>query len=179
LHLPAQVRNAIYEYALGGKTINIDYETYRTVYKGNKLRKVTPVFEYHCTVYDKKPMNPFGKVDQPYLKSYSSFTPLNNICRQLYQETAVLPYKLNLICFGSHNIMFNFLFMEKRLARQHLNALTQMVLPDTLPGSNMLGSLPNLEKVFFANEQDGSTPRDWYYVVRQEGEVPKLQRRRK
>jgi hypothetical protein len=179
LCLPAQVRNTIYEYALGGKTILIDYETYRNTYKGNKLRISTPIFKYHCTVYDKKPFNPFGKVKLPYLKSCLSFTPLNNVCRQLYRETAVLPYKLNLICFGSHNIMFNFLFREQRLARQHREALTQMVLPDGLPGSNMVGCLPNLERVFLADDQDGNRQGDWYYVVRQEGEVPKLQRRRK
>jgi hypothetical protein len=176
LRLPGEVRNAIYEYALGGKTIHIDYETYRTIHKSNKIQTVTPVFKYHCTVYDKKPTNPFNAASQPYRKFSTSFTPLNNVCRQLYQETAILPYNLNLICFGSHNIMFNFLFMEKRLSRQQLDAFTQLMLPDELPGSNMLGLLRNLEKVYLAVDQGGKA-KGWFVVVGQEGGKPKLQRK--
>jgi hypothetical protein len=175
LRLPGEIRNAIYEYALGGKTIHIDYETYRTT-KSNKIHEVTPVFKYYCTVYDKKPTNPFNAASQPYRKSTTSFTPLNNVCRQLYQETAVLPYKLNMICFGSHNIMFNFLFMEKRLSRQQLDAFTQLMVPDELPGSNMLGLLRNLGKMYLAVDQTGKA-KGWFVVVRQEGEKPKLQRK--
>jgi hypothetical protein len=223
LRLPGEVRNTIYQYALGGKTINIQYETYRTTYKFDKVQKVTPVFKYHwyvtaceglqgdvlvrfatlvaiypkspaalfpkdrehtltlyraicSTVYHKKPANPFSGVSQPYKKVSTSFTPLNNICRQLYHETAALPYKLNMFGFDSHNIMFNFLVMEKRLSRQQLEAITQIVLPNEVPGSNMLGLLRSLEKVWCADDENGKA-KGWHYVVRQEGEKPKLQRK--
>jgi hypothetical protein len=172
LRLPSHVRKAIYEYALGSKTVNIEYETYRRTYKTNKVQKSTPVFKYHCTVYEQKRMNPFGAKTY---ESSSGFTLLNNICRALYQETAVMPY-LNLICFGTHNIMFNFLFMEKRLSREQLDAFNQILLRNELPGSNMLGFLPNLEKVYLADDHNGKA-KGWYYVTRKEGEEPKLQRK--
>ncbi|KAF1939089.1 hypothetical protein EJ02DRAFT_382413 [Clathrospora elynae] len=175
LQLPEQVRTLVYEYALGGKTINIGFETYRTTYKSNRPKQpqtVDPIFKYHCTVFNTK-TNPFRATALPYIKMSTGFTPLNNICRQLYKETATLPYKLNFLSFASQNIMFNFLCMEKRLSRQQLDAITQLVLPDALPGSNVLSSLRNLERVYLAFDIDN---RGWYRVVRQEGQAPKLVR---
>lgn len=69
--------------------------------------------------------------------------------------------------------MFNFLFMERRLSRQQLDAITKLVLPDALPQPNMLVYLRNLERVFIAFEQDDKA-KGWYRVVREEGEEPKL-----
>ncbi|EOA81575.1 uncharacterized protein SETTUDRAFT_165993 [Exserohilum turcica Et28A] len=175
LQLPPNVRELIYKYTLGGKTININYETYRIALDPTRPkvpRRVTPMFRYHCTVIDGK-MNPFLAAAKPYIKTQNSFTLLNSTCRQLYVETASLPYKLNVICFGSHNIMVNFLLMEKRLSRQQLDAFTQLLLPDNLPGPAMLASLRNLEKVYLIYQQT-ETAQGWYHVDRKEGEEPSL-----
>ncbi|KAF1841679.1 uncharacterized protein K460DRAFT_388558 [Cucurbitaria berberidis CBS 394.84] len=172
LQLPKDVRKLIFEYVLGGNTINVGFETYRATYKSSELRQVVPIFRYHCTVFDKR-TNPFKQSQQPYVNVSTGFTLLNNVCRQMYLETATLPFKHNLISFGSHNIMFNFLFMEKRVSCAQLDAITQLVLPDALPQPNMLIYLRNLEQVFLAVDQD-FTSKGWFRVVRREGEEPKL-----
>jgi hypothetical protein len=175
LQFPETVRSLIYTYVLGGRTINISYETYHTTVdpaKPKGAQKVVPVFKYQCTVLDGR-RNPFTTVSQPWIRPLTTFTLLNGVCRQMYQETATLPYQLNLIAFESHNIMFNFLFMEKRLRLQQLDAFTELILPETLPGSNALAGLRNVERVCLAVAQEGK-PRGWYRVVRTEGEEPRL-----
>jgi hypothetical protein len=175
LQLPSDVRDLIYIYTLGGKTINISYETYRITRDPTRpqaAQQVVPVFKYNCTVIDGR-TNPYQAASKPYMKTHKNFTLLNNICRQLYVESATLPYKLNMICFGSHNIMINFLLMERRLSRPQLDALTQLVLPNELPGPNMLTLLRKLEKVYLAYDQGGKAT-GWYHVHREEGEEPRL-----
>jgi hypothetical protein len=141
--------------------------TYRSSYE-----KRTPVFRYHCTVFNHL-INPFKEVQQPYVKVSTKFTLLNNVCRQLYLETAVLPYKLNMIAFDSQNIMVNFLLHEQRLSRQQRHALAKLLVRNDLPGANMLTFLPNLKKVLV----DTQPVLTWYTVIRDDGEEPKLQRR--
>ncbi|KAI4955941.1 hypothetical protein J4E91_000150 [Alternaria rosae] len=177
LQLPENVRNLIYAYALGGKTINIGYQTYHLTFdptKPRKVKQVTPMFKYRCTVYDGN-RNPFTTISQPWVKSSTVFTLLNGVCRQMYQETATLPYRLNLIAFDSYSIMFNFLFMEDRLRREHLDTFTEILLPEELPGSNALARLCNVNKVFLGVAQEGK-PKGWYRVVRAQGEEPRLTR---
>lgn len=111
------------------------------------------------------------KVKRPKVKATKGLTLLNNICRQMYIETATLPYSLNLLSFGSYNTMFNFLAMERRLNRKQLDAITKIVLSDALPQTNMLKHLRNLERVYLGVEQ-GNLAKGWYYVVRREGEAP-------
>ncbi|KAG9189779.1 hypothetical protein G6011_06647 [Alternaria panax] len=176
LQLPENVRSLIYTYVLGGKSINIGYESYRTIHdptKPKKAQEVVPIFKYRCTVFGGK-RNPYRAVAaEPWLKPPTTFTLLNGVCRQMYEETATLPYQLNLIAFDSYNIMFNFLFMEKRLRLAQLDALTNFMLPDELPGSNALARLRNLEIVFLGVAQEGRA-RGAYRVVRTEGEEPRL-----
>ncbi|CAE7204996.1 hypothetical protein P3342_011772 [Pyrenophora teres f. teres] len=179
LQLPENVRSLIYKYALGGKTINIGFETYRTVVDPTRptfAKQAVPVFKYRCTVYDQfsgEPTNPYRAM--PFVKTAKSFGLLNNVCRQMYEEAATLPYKLNLICFDSHNTMVNFLLMEKRLSRRHLQAFTQILLPDGLPATNMVTCLGNVDKVYLAFEHDGK-PKGWYQVMRRAGAEPIMRR---
>jgi hypothetical protein len=173
LRLPAEIRNQVYEYALGGNTIKIGFETYRSTYKRNEPNKLAPVFMYNCTVFSQL-TNPFKDHKQPFVEISSGFTLLNSICRQLYLETATLPYKLNLISFASHNIMVNFLLIEQRISRQQRHAITQLGLPDNMPGANILAYLPNLKRVFLGVELSYEKPRGFYNVIRYHGEEPKL-----
>ena len=97
------MRARIYGYALGGKTIIIGYETYRTVKEASsEVNKVDPIFRYCCAVYSQPALNPFKK-QLPFVNKSHGLTLLNNICRQLYIETATLPYALNTLAFSSHN----------------------------------------------------------------------------
>lgn len=165
---------------MGGNTIKIGYETYRSKYKDDKLSESVPVFKYHCTVFDQR-VNPCKDRQQSDVEVTTDFILLNNVCRQLYLETAGLLFKLNRIAFESYKIMFNFIGYEQRLSRQQRHSLSEMLVGDDLPGANILTCLPNLEKVFLAGVdqiykriQDGK-PKGWYLVIRPEGEEPKLQ----
>jgi hypothetical protein len=183
LRLPGEIRNRIYEYALGGETITIGYETYRTTCRDDKPDKVTPVFKYNCTVHNNcwKPSrickcgepSRVCKCEQQSTSQLKSFTLINSICRQLYLETAILPYKLNLIGFKSSNTMVNFLLFEQRLPRQQRRAITRLILLDDEPGANILACLPNLEQIYLGLKQ--SKKREgWYNVIRRGGKEPKL-----
>jgi hypothetical protein len=163
------VRNRIYEYVLGGNTITIGYRTY---FGGNSNHAI-PTFGYRCTVLDHPSGTPFIAIPPPYIKISHSFTVLNNLCRQLYYETAVLPYKLNTLAFESHNIMFNFLFLEQRLTRDQRDAITTFALPDALPQSNLLVFMRNLQKVELAFSQNGQD-KGTYRVFRRDGKAPYL-----
>lgn len=178
LRLPDEVRSRIYKYAFcgstpdKGNTIKIAFQTYNTNWKGTKAIGVTPMFKYHCSVFNRY-SNPWvvnRAVDTKY-----SYTLLNGVCRQLYEETAALPYEMNHIAFDSHNIMVNFLMMEKRISSRQRAAIKHLVLKDELPGENMLAYLPNLSKVYLATEQkDKRQSRGWYDVERPAGARPKL-----
>jgi hypothetical protein len=172
LRLPGEVRNRIYEYALGGNTINICYETYRSTYVNDQPVKEEPVFKYHCIVFDKL-TNPYLENRMNKVGISYSFILLNSVCRQLYLETAILPYKLNTIAFGSHNIMMNFLLFERRLSRLQRSAITTLVLPDNLPASNILEYLPNLEKLYLGFDHYDDW-KGWYRVIREDGQETKL-----
>jgi hypothetical protein len=164
----------IYEEVLGRKTFNIYYETYHmtyATYTKEKAIQVAPIFKYRAAVY-KNVVNPFNTTRNPMSKS-ASLTFLNNISRQLYLETAILPYKLNLIGFNSHLIFANFILMENRLSRDQRYAIKRIIIRDDIPGANMLSYLPNLEIVYLGVDRtDKAGGR--YRVIRHEGRQPRL-----
>ncbi|KAI8937722.1 hypothetical protein NX059_005422 [Plenodomus lindquistii] len=172
LQLPAEVRNTIFKYVLGGNTINIDYETYRNTSDYKQPTTSVPIFKYHCTVYD-RPANPFKIKPSSNEIITRGYFLLNNICRQLYVETATLPYSLNMIAFSSSSVMFNFLYHEQRLSRQQRDAITRLVLPDGILQQNMLSDLGGLLEFFLGRKVDDDA-KGWYTVVRREGCRPKL-----
>lgn len=172
LRLPREVRSRIYEYALGGKTIIIGYETYRTVESASEPDRIISVFRYCCAVHSKRNVNPFKK-QLPYINVSHGYTPLNNICRQLYNETSVLPYTLNTLAFSTHNTMFNFLFLEQRLSREQRDAITSITLHDALPMPNLLTFMRNLQKVELTDDLPGNS-KGSYKVTRVKGKAPKL-----
>ncbi|KAH7078291.1 hypothetical protein FB567DRAFT_631649 [Paraphoma chrysanthemicola] len=170
LRLPGAVRNRIYGYAFGGNTINICYETYRTTYINDQPAKQTPIFRYHCIAYDRL-TNPFQEVRKGTIGIQHGLTLFNGVCRQLYLETASLPFQLNTIAFDSYNVMMNFLVIDRRLSRPQREAIHTLVLPDHLPASNILEFLPNLQRFYLGLYQYVAL-KGWYRVVREEGQLP-------
>lgn len=166
------MRAQIYAYVLGGKTIIIGYETYRHLEAVNEPVKVVPTFRYCCAVYSERNVNPFGN-QPPFINVTSKYTPLNTICRQLYYETATLPFSLNTLAFSTHNVMFNFLYLEQRLSRDQCDAITSITLQNELPTSNFLVFMRNLQKVALV-EDAGKNPKGTYKVTRVKGKAPKL-----
>jgi hypothetical protein len=167
---------------LGGNTIKIGYDTFRSGYKHDKLNGSVPTFKYYCTVFNQL-VNPYKERQQPDVGIFIEFAMVNNVCRQLYLETAALPFALNRIAFETYSVMFNLIGHEQRLSRQQRHALKTLMLGDDLPGANILTLLPNLEKVYLAGIDQvqqriqGGRLTGWYVVVRQEGKEPGLQMR--
>ena len=174
LRLPQEVRARIYIYTLGGNTITIGYETYRTSKEASSpaAQKVHPIFRYRSAVYSAHNLNPF-KPQPPFIKKTHGLSLLNGICRQLYLETATLPYTLNTLAFSSHNILANFFLFEQRLTREQCDAITSVTLSDALPMPNLLVYLSGLQKVVLVDDLPGH-PRGTYKVTRVKGKPPKL-----
>lgn len=157
---------------LGGKTITIGYETYRHVEAEDEPLKVIPAFRYCCAVYSERNVNPFKNL-LPFVNVAYKYTPLNNICRQLYYETATLPFALNTLVFATHNVMFNFLYLEQRLSREQRDAITSITLQNELPMANFLVYMRNLQNVVLTEDR-GKNAKGTYRVTRVKGKVPKL-----
>ncbi|KAF1932400.1 uncharacterized protein M421DRAFT_2031 [Didymella exigua CBS 183.55] len=77
LRLPPELRNQIWEYALGGHAFDI---TTRKVFKQRKRIDKAKAWDL--------PINTFA---------------LLRVCRQIYAETALIPYKHNAFCFASED----------------------------------------------------------------------------
>jgi hypothetical protein len=152
LRLPWELRNRIYDLVLGGKTICIEFKTWRKVEK-NRHTELVPHFEYYYKIMNAR-TNPWA----PYLTNpiqqseglSGIFTLLNGVCRQFYQETAVLPYKLNRWAFVNHLTMWNFLVVDRRLTRAQREAIEELIVSDHLPQQNLLDLLTGLKKAFLA-----------------------------
>jgi hypothetical protein len=164
---------------LGHKTINICYQTYKITHENptaadeqKKATKIAPVFKYYCRVYEGC-VDPFSERRRPTAVS-TSFTLFSGVCRQLYLETATLPWELNFIAFDSHSIFVSFILMEKRMTWYQREALLMLFLPDNLPGANMLEYLPNLYKFRLAFDQGGEQKEGVYEVVRIKKQWPRL-----
>jgi hypothetical protein len=59
-------------------------------------------------------------------------TLLSAVSRQLYNETVLLPYALNVWSFESNHVMERLLLKEKRLPRPHRRAITILYTPSVL-----------------------------------------------
>lgn len=60
-------------------------------------------------------------------------TLLSPVCRQLYHETALLPYSLNAWSFETRHVMERYLIKEKRLPRPHRRAIKLLYSQHVLP----------------------------------------------
>jgi hypothetical protein len=182
LCLPGELRNRIYDLVLGGKTICIESKTWQKVEKNGHITLV-PHFKYHYKIMNAK-TNPWA----PYLTKAiqrseglsGTFTLLNGVCRQFYEETAVLPYKLNRWAFANYLTMWNFLMVERRLTRAQREAIEELVVSDHLPQQNLLGLLTGLKKALLASPlTDGDRGIKGWYSVEESREGRKLVKIRK
>ena len=119
----------IYEYLLGGKTIYV---------KSRPKGDTTLLREgFQCVVY-RQGVNPYDaelqceKKRPPFEKG---ITLLNTVCRQLYKETALLPYKRNTWAFQSNRVFKKFATRQDYLPPPHrrsFKSLFLLRLPDKL-----------------------------------------------
>ncbi|KAK0719345.1 hypothetical protein B0H67DRAFT_483808 [Lasiosphaeris hirsuta] len=109
LRLPAELRNRIYELLLDVGQINVCFKRWE-----HKARK-TVEGGFWCRVLDKK-QDPWKvSTRQPDPAPPHGMTLLSPVCRQLYHETALLPYTLNAWSFESTHIMERYVMKEKRI----------------------------------------------------------------
>ena len=154
LRLPKNVRKKIYQLALGNHDIEIFFRNYRAINYNNGRVDRVPHFKYGSIVC-KEIRRPSSRNTLPRIEKTRGMSLLNGVCRQLYLETATLPYELNNITFRAPNAMFNFIFRECRLTTQQLEAITELTVQQDLPGQSVLTLLPNLKRIrLLAEEQD-------------------------
>ncbi|KAL5402629.1 hypothetical protein PMIN03_010506 [Paraphaeosphaeria minitans] len=153
LCLPASVRRSIFEYALGGNSIEFGFLTYLVNKTNDGAKEYTPYFQYTSNVY---PVHPFEVPRNPLegtpIQLHSDpnttgMTLLSGVCRQLYLETYTLPYALNDFYFNSGNVLFNFMVKDNRLRPQQLKAIKSITVLHKLPVRSVFDKLTNLQQV--------------------------------
>jgi hypothetical protein len=105
-----------------------------------------PCFKYGSMVC-RAMRGPTNRNALPRIEKSMGMSLLSGVCRQLYHETATLPYKLNSITFCAPNAMFDFIFRERRLSTQQLEAIAEVTVKQDLPCQSVLALLPHLKRV--------------------------------
>ncbi|KAK4160311.1 hypothetical protein QBC43DRAFT_114109 [Cladorrhinum sp. PSN259] len=123
LRLPPELRNRIYDLVLRVGQINVCYKKWE---HKKRFRKGVPYYEtreggFWCRILRREqnpwPGNAF-RVEPPH-----GLTLLSPVCRQLYHETALLPYTVNTWSFESRYVMDRYVVKEKRLPLSHRRAI--------------------------------------------------------
>lgn len=135
----------IYEFLLGGKTIYVKSRP-----KGDTTlsRK-----GFQCVVY-RQGVNPYDaelqceKKRPPFEKG---ITLLNTVCRQLYKETALLPYKRNTWAFAYRRVFLDFAGPRGPLPPPHRKSLTSLFLLK-LPATPELKPLIGVKTIWLDGE---------------------------
>jgi hypothetical protein len=97
LRLPAELRNKVYEYALGGWDIHIQYggtsivdESQQETDKDNSKAGLVDSKQRMCAA-----CWPASDVERPCITAHKAVLNLPSVCRQLNAETKMLPFTLN------------------------------------------------------------------------------------
>ncbi|KAK4173329.1 hypothetical protein QBC36DRAFT_194921 [Triangularia setosa] len=162
LRLPPELRNRIYELVLSVGQIQVIFKKYqfRAINNGMNTNTHRPLYEtlpggFGCLILDReehpwptgahlhKGLSPTER-EKTWCNSWSrGMTLLSPVCRQLYHETVLLPYRLNAWSFRSMAVMDRYLVKERRLPKSHREAIrvlySQCVLTDAM--EKLLGGL--------------------------------------
>ena len=98
-------------------------------------------------------------------------TLLSGVCRQLYHETALLPYQLNTWSFENTHVMERFVVKERRLSRFQRRALHTLFVEGSLnPAMEkffgglkvlLVGDGTKLTRVAVADKAQSQTQHSW------------------
>lgn len=142
LRLPPEIRNRIYELVLSVGQVNVQYKPWQITKR--RPAKGHPNHDYHATTTTvpggfccrvlRARQNPWnassGGGDGSTLRQGSGpergMTLLSPVCRQLYLETALLPYKLNAWSFENRSVMERYVVREKRLPLPQRRAINTL-----------------------------------------------------
>ncbi|KAK0742094.1 hypothetical protein B0T21DRAFT_381792 [Apiosordaria backusii] len=140
LRLPPELRNRIYELVLSVGQIQVIFKKYQfRVINNGTIGNSRPTYEtlpggFGCLILDREenpwPTAHLHKSVPPAEREKASIytwgrgmTLLSPVCRQLYHETVLLPYRLNAWSFRSIAVMDRFLVKERRLPKSHRGAI--------------------------------------------------------
>lgn len=150
LRLPPELRNRIYELVLDVGQVHVCFKKWEHKARMRNGQRYYETTEggFWCRILDKDE-NPWREpkakpTDKPTKPTPPrGMTLLSPVCRQLYHETALLPFRLNAWSFESLHIMDRYVMKEKRLPLSHRRAIrllyAQTVLP--APVEKYLGGL--------------------------------------
>ncbi|AEO58260.1 hypothetical protein MYCTH_2305461 [Thermothelomyces thermophilus ATCC 42464] len=136
LRLPPELRNRIFELVLNVGQINVCFKRWEhrlRIKPGNPGHRYYETIEggFYCRILERN-QNPW-KAHRDGPPPRRGMTLLSPVCRQLYHETALLPFRLNAWSFESLRVLDRFVMKEKRLPRPQRRAIrllyTQTVLP--------------------------------------------------
>ncbi|CAI6233516.1 unnamed protein product [Periconia digitata] len=121
LRLPAEIRLMIWKYALGGNTIMMNFTArhHNLSFSADEEGGFFPPGRFSCLTFPDR-ISPFLKSSVG--KASKGFTLLNNVCRQLYKETALLPYELNSWACNDDKFFLRYV-REKRLLPDQRRAI--------------------------------------------------------
>ncbi len=133
LRLPPELRNRIYELVLDVGQINVCFKKWEHKLRTRNGQRYyeTTVGGFWCRILDKD-QNPWRepKAAPPPRRGLKLLSP---VCRQLYHETALLPFRLNAWSFESLHVMDRFVMKEKRLSLPHRRAIRMLYAQTVLP----------------------------------------------
>ncbi|KAK3688693.1 hypothetical protein B0T22DRAFT_160874 [Podospora appendiculata] len=130
LRLPPELRNRIYELLLSVGQINVRYKRWEhrirtdssnsSSSSSNRSHNQRPLYDtieggFWCRLLARE-QDPWQQQPPPAAHMHGTgMTLLSPVCRQLYHETALLPYSLNAWSFESAHVMERYVIKEKRL----------------------------------------------------------------
>ncbi|KAK0642031.1 hypothetical protein B0T16DRAFT_334305 [Cercophora newfieldiana] len=163
LRLPPELRNRIYELVLSVGQINVCYKKWshknHTTRSGQRTTETVVEGGFYCRILPKT-QDPWklavtsrnhsgaaaqgeSSSDTKTTKYPQGMTLLSSASRQLYNETVLLPYALNVWSFESNHVMERLLLKEKRLPVLQRRAIRILYTPSvlTVAVEKALGSL--------------------------------------
>lgn len=136
LRLPPELRNRIYELVLDVGQIHVCFKRWEhkpRLRNGQRYYKTTEG-GFGCRILERG-QNPWQSAKSIQPSPTRGMTLLSPVCRQLYHETALLPYSLNAWSFETRHVMERYLIKEKRLPRPHRRAIKLLYSQHVLPSS--------------------------------------------
>jgi hypothetical protein len=138
--LPAEIRNHIYEYVVGGHTLDTNERSQYDKETGKAVTTWSVRISFIGNLDD-------GRLQIPVDRSQVWLTPIWQVCRQLYTETILLPYTSNMIMprfikamgkFRAHHIDFKYLLenarqMGVKARLRELEQLPKTISPELVP----------------------------------------------
>ncbi|KAH6631358.1 hypothetical protein F5144DRAFT_489770 [Chaetomium tenue] len=138
LRLPPELRNQIFELVLAVGQINVCFKKWRRrlqIKNGHRYYETTEG-GFYCRILGEAQDPWVGlKDDTTEPSACRGMTLLSPVCRQLYHETVLLPFRLNAWSFQSMHVLDRFAIKEKRLPRSQRRAIRLLYVQTPLPKS--------------------------------------------